>query len=173
MLRHPRKREFSTVSLTASGQLVPHYRGARRCGRPRPGEGDVADDSRRYQVEEELRRSNGELHRFASAASLDLQEPAWTIVSFSQLLDPRCRGQPSPGAGGASRSSSPVASESSRFWMGTASSPTRTARFSQYRDPGIPVKALRGAGPARRTGTAIPCSRRQSTAPGKSVLGRG
>lgn len=49
--------------------------------------------ARRKQLMLEIEKSNGDLQRFADAASHDLMEPVRTVAGFSQLLHKRYKGQ--------------------------------------------------------------------------------
>ncbi|MGA2601795.1 MAG: PAS domain-containing protein [Bryobacteraceae bacterium] len=84
-----RSYEFDVVygdgtSITLMGDAVPLLDG---CGRPRGSVGAFVDVSELKRVENELRRSNEDLQRFAYAASHDLQEPLRSIGAMSLMLD--------------------------------------------------------------------------------------
>ena len=49
----------------------------------------VRDVTERRQIEDELRRANGDLEQFAYSASHDLQEPLRNVSIYSELLDKR------------------------------------------------------------------------------------
>jgi PAS domain S-box-containing protein len=91
--RFRRRRDGTLIHVVEN--IIGEFDGAGDLVRIR---GYVMDDTERHRAEEELRRSNEELQRFAYVASHDLQEPLRTIVSFSQLLERRCRGQLGPEA---------------------------------------------------------------------------
>lgn len=61
--------------------------------------GTNTDITDRRRAEEELKRSNEDLERFAYAASHDLQEPLRAVTTYTQLLDRQYRRQLDANAG--------------------------------------------------------------------------